>query len=154
MRLNDRCSDPIRIYCFAMDTDKPYAFITLESGPENNFAIIYDKRLRDRFQCNGPVMPQIYQESGSTSFSKVRIDLTTLRIIDDDFQFAQSSGNKRIPYGTAGDCYSMNQGNCRKGQFKIDLTGTLLSVRSDVTWQPQGLPKGIRIQVTHQVLRV
>lgn len=151
MRISDRCRDPIRVYCVAMDTESPSAYITLEAGRQNNFAIIHQKRLQDRFQCDGPTMPQIYQESGNTSFSKVKIDLSTLRIVDDDFQFAQSSGIKRIPYGTAGDCYSMNLGNCRKGKFKIDLTGTLLKVRPEVTWLPQGLPKGIRIQVKQGV---
>ena len=91
MRLNDRCRDPIRVYCVAMDTENPSAYITLEAGAENNFAVIHDKRLRDRFQCDGPTMSQTYGESGTTTFNKVKLDLRTLRLIDDDFRFSETT---------------------------------------------------------------
>ena len=48
-----------------------------------------------------------------------------MTIIADDFHYSTtSSGGKQIKYGEAGDCYSASKENCRKGKFKIDLTGT------------------------------
>ena len=47
-----------------------------------------------------------------------------MTIVADDFQYSTTSSGKQIKYGEAGDCYSASKENCRKGKFKIDLTGT------------------------------
>ena len=130
-----------------MASVSPKEFITLESGPENNYAIIYGQRLQDRYSCSGPARAKLYAERGTTKFSKVRLDLRTMTVIDNDFTFAESSpGGRNVPYGTAGDCYSVNPGPCRKGSFKVDLTRTRLRIEDSVEWSLQGFPNGLQIQ--------
>ena len=103
IHLSDRCQDPVRVYCRNMASVSPKEFITLESGPDNNYAIIYGQRLRDRYSCSGPARAKLYAERGTTKFSKVRLDLRTMTVIDNDFTFAESSPRGRnVPYGTAG----------------------------------------------------
>lgn len=64
-------------------------------------------------------MSQLYAERGSTSFEKVRLQRKPLALVENDFKFAISQlGGTDIPYGTAGDCYSV-QADCRKGSFKV-----------------------------------
>lgn len=146
VHVSDRCKDPIRVYCHDMESGPPQEFITLESGAKNNYAVIYHKRLQDRFSCSGPARTELYAEQGATNFTKVRLDLDRMNLISDDFTFAQTDQGKDVAYGTAGDCYSVNPGKCRKGSFKVDLRGTRLRVRDDVTWTLQGFPKGLQIQ--------
>ena len=129
-----------------MTSGVPKEFITLESGAENNFAVIYRERLQDRFSCSGPARTELYAEGGATNFTKVRFDLHAMKFISDDFTFAQSGEGKDVAYGTAGDCFSVNPGKCRKGSFKVDLRGTSLRVRDHVTWSFQGFPMGFQIQ--------
>ena len=47
-----------------------------------------------------------------------------MTIVANDFEYSTTSSGKQIKYGEAGDCYSASKENCRKGKFKIDLTGT------------------------------
>lgn len=102
-----------------MSTGSPREYITLPSGPDNNFAIIYDKRLQKRYECGGAETDQVYAESGTTKFSKVRLQLKPLSLKDSDFEFSVSNARgKQISYGTAGDCYSV-QNDCTKGSFKV-----------------------------------
>ena len=42
-------------------------------------------------------------------------------------------------YGRGGDCFSLGQ--CRRGGFKIDLSGTDLKLRDDIKWISWGAPK-------------
>lgn len=129
-----------------MRSNTPQEFITLESGTENNFAIVYAQRLRNWDDCSGAVRSTLYSDRGTTYFNKVRLDFTTMKILSNVFTFAQTQGGKDIPYGKAGDCYSKNSGNCRKGQFKVDLSGTRLRVRNDVNWKLSGWPKNLTMQ--------
>jgi thrombospondin motif-containing protein 9 len=122
MRLNPKCNRPVKVYCHDMHTSQPKEYLTLTQGLDNH-ARIYDRRLRPsiRNQCGGLNPGSLpYNEGGYTRFYKVRFDIPGLKIVPDDFQFASSAG-KPIPYGTAGDCYSSNLGNCRKGT--LDMGG-------------------------------
>ena len=56
----------------------------------------------------------------------------------DDFRFAVSEGNP-VKYGRGGDCFS--RGQCRRGGFKINLSGTGVKLRDDVKWGSWGAPK-------------
>jgi len=103
-----------------MSTGNPKEYLTLPSGPENNFAVIYGKRLQNRYDCGGAETEQTYGESGSTKFSKIRLQLEPLSVNDSDFIYSMSDAQgKQIPYGTAGDCYSVKT-DCRKGLFKVE----------------------------------
>ena len=66
----------------------------------------------------------VYSEAGLTNFTKVRLDLSTMTLVPDDFHYSTTSSGKKIKYGEAGDCFSASKEYCRKGEFKIDLTGT------------------------------
>eukprot|EP00794_Sanderia_malayensis_P014925 gene14925-16467_t len=143
------CSSPIKIYCHGMSGDSPQNYLTLPAGPINNFAMVYDKRLRteDRFLCNGPPASVTYSRAGTTRFHKIKINPRTLTIIRDDYTFADiDRDGRRIPFATAGDCFSANTSDCRRGQFMMDLSGTGLRVKSSVTWQVVSDKVGFRMQ--------
>lgn len=142
----------MKVYCHGMNTSTPKEFVTLPAGVQNNYAYIYAKRLPHRpysarYRCSGKPGPMNYTEAGLTKFRKVRVDLTRMAIIPDDYTFAKSDPfGRRIAYGTAGDCFSMHfGGNCRRGHFKIDLTRTGLRLKSSTEWQALGFPPGIEM---------
>lgn len=148
-QLTPKCEKSVKVYCHGMKTSNPKEYLTLALNSDNH-ARIYDKKLPRslRSQC-GATNPgsETYEEGGFTKFFKVRLNVDDASIVLDDFQFAVSEG-KHIPYGTAGDCFSSNLGNCRKGSFSIDLTGTGLRLQSSVSWSVDAntSPHGIRIQ--------
>ncbi|XP_050315831.1 A disintegrin and metalloproteinase with thrombospondin motifs 9-like isoform X2 [Anthonomus grandis grandis] len=134
----------VKVYCYKMDTPYPQEYISLHSD-QSNFAEIYDRRLRDLSSCpyNGQrrdncVCDNIGPEhSGRTIFWKVRLNTTSLQILGDDFTFSKQIKGHRIPYGTAGDCYS-SHGSCPQGQFSIDLRHTSFKLSSDIRWKNTG----------------
>ena len=69
------CSSPVKVYCHGMETSSPRDYLTLPAGPINNFAMVYDKRLRpeDRLRCSGTVSSVRYSRAGMTKFHKVGI---------------------------------------------------------------------------------
>ncbi|XP_035673972.1 uncharacterized protein LOC118414203 [Branchiostoma floridae] len=126
----------LRVYCHDMASLKPKEFLTLPSGPDENYAIFFGDRLVDAslWQCTGPFQDQ-WDKHGTTKFSKLRIqfDTSKVEVIGDDYTFAQTTGPNDVAYGQAGDCYSAKRG-CAKGTFKVDLTGTGLALAPEVHW--------------------
>ncbi|XP_044763903.1 A disintegrin and metalloproteinase with thrombospondin motifs 9 isoform X2 [Coccinella septempunctata] len=127
------------VYCFKMDTQTPEEYISFTNDLQN-YAEIYHKRLIDLNTCpdggrddNCHCADVSPERSGLTRFYKVRLDIRTMRIIGDDFTFVRQERGRRIPYGTAGDCYSKVEG-CGQGRFSIDLTGTSFRLTGDVGW--------------------
>ena len=146
------CNNPIKVYCFAMNTSYPKEFITLPAGVDKNYAYVYAERLPARpylarYKCSGKPGAINYSAAGLTKFRKVRLDLARMAIVRDDFTFAESEPfRRRIAYGSAGDCYSMNYGGaCRKGHFKVDLTHTGLRLNPSTQWQAIGFPPRIEM---------
>lgn len=135
----------LQVYCYQMMSNKPTEYITLKAGPMENFAEIYPKRLRNAWECpaNGSHSETCscedddYELSGGSYFSKVRLDLSSMRIIAEDKTFALMRGVRPPPYGTAGDCYSA-QGNCPQGRFSINLKETGIRLTSKVMWRSEG----------------
>ncbi|XP_078700188.1 uncharacterized protein LOC144926973 isoform X2 [Branchiostoma floridae x Branchiostoma belcheri] len=132
------CEDvSLRVYCHNMASEQPEEFLTLPSGPDNNFANIFADRLRVNYggRCNGPLQDPYTRSAGTTKFSKIRIKFenSKVKVIRDDYTFASTDGYNNVAYGEAGDCYSWKQG-CAKGTFKLNLTGTDLSLAPDVHW--------------------
>ena len=79
--------------------------------------------------------------------------MRTLTIIDTDFTYAETeTGGTAVPYGSAGDCFSANTSNCRRGKFMIDLSGTGLRVADGVSWRVASNTPGFNMQdfVNHQ----
>ncbi|XP_044177946.1 uncharacterized protein LOC122960114 [Acropora millepora] len=150
--VRSECDTPIKVYCHGMNASSPKELITLPSGVQNNYAYIYAKRLPHRpysarFRCAGKPGKFRYSEAGLTKFRRVRVNLTSMAIDRKDFTFAKSDSIvKNIPYGSAGDCFSMHYGEaCRRGHFKVDLALTGLRLRPSVQWKAIGYPPGIEM---------
>ncbi|XP_067053282.1 A disintegrin and metalloproteinase with thrombospondin motifs 9-like [Acropora muricata] len=134
--------NPVRLYCHGMNTATPREYITLQSGPERNFASFHRGRLLNFESCAGSVNsePKLTANYwGTTRFNKIRLDPASGLVQRDDFQFSKTEGNP-VRYGRAGDCYSAAS-KCHKGKFFIDLTGTGLRMRKEVEWEAWGTPK-------------
>ncbi|KAL4226991.1 A disintegrin and metalloproteinase with thrombospondin motifs 9 [Mactra antiquata] len=143
----------LEIYCKNMKKAMPQEFLNLPAGETENFSEIYPYRLKRQKTCpNNGTRPQTctdcrvrtYRNAGKTSYSKVKIDILTLKVQVTDLTFARSVNGKNIPYGSAGDCYSSNE--CPQGQFSINLSGTGLIVTQNTTWMSQGNHATQRIQ--------
>ena len=75
-------------------------------------------------------------------FSKIRVNPKNGLVKQNDFRFAISEGNP-VKFGRGGDCFSL--GECRRGGFQLDLSGTGLGLRDDIRWASWGAPKGSRM---------
>ncbi|XP_056131168.1 A disintegrin and metalloproteinase with thrombospondin motifs 9-like isoform X2 [Lampris incognitus] len=133
----------LKVYCAGMQTERPQEYITLRTGEGENFSEIFGFRLIDPTQCppNGSKREDCecrrdYTAAGFSAFSKVRLDVSKMHIITTDWQFAFTREGHRVPFATAGDCYSAAR--CPQGRFKINLSGTGLQVASDTRWITQG----------------
>ncbi|KAM9813380.1 A disintegrin and metalloproteinase with thrombospondin motifs 9 [Neosynchiropus ocellatus] len=133
----------LKVYCAGLRTENPQEYVTLTSGEGENFSEIFGFRLNDPTQCpdNGTRKEDCdcrrdYSAAGVTTFSKVRLDLVKMNIITTDWQFAFTPEGKRVPFATAGDCYSATR--CPQGRFRINLLGTGLRVAEDASWVSQG----------------
>ncbi|KAM7423138.1 hypothetical protein PAMA_010928 [Pampus argenteus] len=133
----------LKVYCAGMQTETPQEYITLTTGEGENFSEIFGFRLNDPTQCPANSSRREdcdcrrdYTAAGITTFSKVRLDLNKMNIITTDWQFAFTREGKRIPFATAGDCYSA--AHCPQGRFSINLSGTGFKVAEDTSWITQG----------------
>jgi len=61
-----------------------------------------------------------------------------------DFTFARQIHGAVVPYGEAGDCYSL--ANCPQGKFSINLTGTGLRVADHSSWIGVGNKPSVWLQ--------
>ena len=99
-----------------MQSSNPIEYLTLKSGESENYGEIYDKKLlSNQTKCRfGPrygkqcafCQSDTLQNHGFTSFAKVRLNITAMKIVEDDFAFAKVHYGNPVPFGTAGDCYS------------------------------------------------
>ncbi|KAI8503549.1 hypothetical protein Bbelb_185200 [Branchiostoma belcheri] len=126
----------LRVYCHDMGSGNPKEFLSLPSGPDENYAIVIPDRLDQNYMyvqhCTGPLQNP-YSEAGTTKFSKLRITFegSRVEVIQDDYTFAQTTGLQ----------------GCAKGRFKVDLTGTELSLAPGVHWEMGSYwPKYLTIQ--------
>uniref|UniRef100_A0A4W5QA44 ADAM metallopeptidase with thrombospondin type 1 motif 20 n=1 Tax=Hucho hucho TaxID=62062 RepID=A0A4W5QA44_9TELE len=131
------------IYCAEMQTDFPKEYVTLRSGQTDNYSEVYGYRLLNPFECpyNDTRRQDCdcrndYSAAGYTLFHKVRLDVSSLRIMTTDLKFSQTLLGRPVPFATAGDCYSAAK--CPQGQFSINLIGTGLKVAEATKWTSQG----------------
>lgn len=132
----------VSIYCHNM-TGTPQEYVTLKSGSRENYSMYYSRRAKDPNAC--PTTLAARQEEfddpsipyGQTMFEKIRILVQTMRIIENDYTFADIRG-KAQPFGTAGDCYSKSE-ECPQGTFSINLEQTGFRIRMKTHWQTEGL---------------
>ncbi|RNA19970.1 A disintegrin and metallo ase with thrombospondin motifs 20, partial [Brachionus plicatilis] len=132
----------VQIYCKDMHTSEPKEFITLKSGESRNFAEIYDKKLIHPTKCRyGPrygadcsfCESETVENHGITLFSKVRLNISSLSIIGDDFSFTNVLYGNLVPFGNSGDCYSLVP-ECQQGRLNIDLRGTNFVLDPSTKW--------------------
>ncbi|XP_071481500.1 A disintegrin and metalloproteinase with thrombospondin motifs 9-like [Diadema antillarum] len=134
----------LTIYCHGMASSTPAEYLTLPAGEAENYSEIYPKRLLNPTQCpnhgarddNCECTEYGHRQPGLTSFSKVRLNVTSLEVITDDATFSRVHLGHFIPYATAGDCYSAV--SCPQGRFHLSLNGTGLLVAADLDWATEG----------------
>ncbi|KAI8491969.1 hypothetical protein Bbelb_303420 [Branchiostoma belcheri] len=136
----------LRIYCYNMASGNPKEFLSLPSGPYENFAHVYPYRLLTAEQCNG-LTTRDYDYAGTTNFSKLRIkfDKSRIEVIRDDYTFARTTGvngyltsvgESRIEvtlWRRMAAAQTLATG-CAKGEFKVNLIGTKLKL-ANVEWK-------------------
>ncbi|XP_016299075.1 A disintegrin and metalloproteinase with thrombospondin motifs 9-like [Sinocyclocheilus anshuiensis] len=133
----------LKIYCSEMNTDSPKEYITLITGEEENFSEVFGYRLMDPTQCPFNLSRREdcqcrrdYTAAGLSTFTRVRMDLSTMTIITTDWKFAFIHEGHRVPFAMAGDCYSAAR--CPQGRFRINLSGTGFKVTESTRWISQG----------------
>uniref|UniRef100_A0AAR2JEP4 Peptidase M12B domain-containing protein n=1 Tax=Pygocentrus nattereri TaxID=42514 RepID=A0AAR2JEP4_PYGNA len=130
-------------YCSTMNTDNPKEYITLTSGERENFSEVFGFRLLDPMQCPSNLSRREdcqcrrdYTAAGLSTFTRVRLDLSKMTIITTDWTYAFTHEGHKVPFATAGDCYSAAR--CPQGRFRINLSGTGLQVAESTKWISQG----------------
>ncbi|XP_030632604.1 A disintegrin and metalloproteinase with thrombospondin motifs 9 [Chanos chanos] len=133
----------LKIYCSEMDTDNPKEYITLMTGERENFSEVFGFRLMDPTQCPSNLTRREdchcrrdYTAAGLSTFTKVRLDLRKMHIITTDWKFAFTREGHKVPFATAGDCYSAAR--CPQGRFSVNLSGTGFQVADSTKWISQG----------------
>src|SRR5690349_2131512 len=120
-----------------MNSDDPAEYVSLRKGTQENYSLFYSKRLNDMSKCeNGKGVHDESIHYGTTRFHKVRINIGTLQIVDDDYQFAHTVGRPQ-KFATGGDCYS-NTGSCPQGDFFVNFEGTGFRIRPSNSWEANG----------------
>ncbi|XP_072528272.1 A disintegrin and metalloproteinase with thrombospondin motifs 20 isoform X2 [Salminus brasiliensis] len=149
----------IQIYCTEMQTNFPKEYVTLRSGQTDNYSEVFGYRLNNPFECpyNGSRRQDCacrndYPAVGYTLFQRVRLDLSTMRIITTDVQFSQTLFGRPVPFATAGDCYSAAR--CPQGQFSINLTGTGLRVAESTKWISNGNYVSVKVHRSEDGTRI
>uniref|UniRef100_A0A8B9KFK5 ADAM metallopeptidase with thrombospondin type 1 motif 20 n=1 Tax=Astyanax mexicanus TaxID=7994 RepID=A0A8B9KFK5_ASTMX len=152
-------SKVIQIYCAEMQTNFPKEYVTLRSGQTDNYSEVFGYRLNNPFECpyNGSRRQDCacrndYPAVGYTLFHRVRLDLSTMRIITTDVQFSQTLLGHSVPFATAGDCYSAAR--CPQGQFSINLTGTGLKVAESTKWVSHGNYVSVKVHRSEDGTRI
>ncbi|XP_061825570.2 A disintegrin and metalloproteinase with thrombospondin motifs 20 [Nerophis lumbriciformis] len=152
-------SRTLQIYCTEMETDFPKEYVTLRSGQTDNYSEVYGYRLLNPFECpyNGSRRQDCscrndYSPAGYTLFHKVRLDLSTMRILITDFRFSHTPVGRPVPFATAGDCYSAAK--CPQGQFSINLMGTGLRVAESTKWSSQGNYVSVKVHRSEDGTRI
>ncbi|XP_020312119.1 A disintegrin and metalloproteinase with thrombospondin motifs 20 isoform X1 [Oncorhynchus kisutch] len=149
----------LQIFCAEMQTDFPKEYVTLRSGQTDNYSEVYGYRLLNPFECpyNGSRRQDCdcrndYSAVGYTLFHKVRLDISSLRIMTTDLQFSQTLLGRPVPFATAGDCYSAAK--CPQGQFSINLIGTGLKVAETTKWTSQGNYVSVKVHRSEDGARI
>lgn len=136
----------VEIYCHNMNSDDPAEYVTLRKGNQENYSLFYSKRSTDMSKCeNGKGIHDESIHYGTTRFNKVRININTLQIIDNDFQFSHTVGRQQ-KFATGGDCYS-NTGSCPQGDFFVNFEGTGFRIRPNTLWEANGTNSTIEYQI-------
>ncbi|XP_070073082.1 A disintegrin and metalloproteinase with thrombospondin motifs 15 isoform X2 [Drosophila takahashii] len=127
----------VNVYCHQMASRTPSEYVNVD--PQENYSIFYEYRTKQTTSCPPESRAHEYyndQNSGRTHFSKLRLNITDLRIVDNDFQFAETRGLPQ-KLGSAGDCYN-RIGQCPQGDFSINMKSTDFTIRPGTVWKTHG----------------
>ncbi|KAI5093665.1 A disintegrin and metalloproteinase with thrombospondin motifs 9 [Silurus meridionalis] len=134
---------PRHIYCSDMHTESPKEYITLTTGEDENFSEVFAYRLMDPTQCPSNLIHREecqcrrdYTAAGLSTFTRVRLDLSKMTIITTDWKYSYTREGHKVPFATAGDCYSAAR--CPQGQFRLNLSGTGFQVAESTQWNSHG----------------
>ncbi|XP_029407527.2 A disintegrin and metalloproteinase with thrombospondin motifs 9 isoform X2 [Bactrocera dorsalis] len=126
-----------RVYCHNMSSS-PKEYITVNHL--ENYSIYYDYKTSVPDRCPPESRNREFRDnstsSGRTNFRKIRVNLPDLRIIENDFTFAETVGTPQL-FGSAGDCYNRNK-ECPQGDFSINLEKTGFHIRAGARWDTFG----------------
>ncbi|XP_062585065.1 A disintegrin and metalloproteinase with thrombospondin motifs 9-like [Saccostrea cucullata] len=129
---------PVKVYCHNMSSpETAEEYVTLQ---RQNYFIGHDaSHLISFARCTRNSLPIM-----RTEFSKVRINIESMSVVQEDFTFAMTTGNsskvENVPFGTSSDCtaetwWEKRWGPCQlEGTFLIDLQDTGLSIVKSVGW--------------------
>ncbi|KAF4093598.1 hypothetical protein AMELA_G00003770 [Ameiurus melas] len=131
------------IYCSEMHTESPKEYISLTTGEGENFSEVFAYRLMDPTQCPSNLIHREecqcrrdYTAAGLSTFTRVRLDLSKMTIITTDWKYSYTREGHKVPFATAGDCYSAAR--CPQGRFRLNLSGTGFQVAENTQWISQG----------------
>ncbi|XP_046553822.1 uncharacterized protein LOC124263275 [Haliotis rubra] len=127
-----------RIYCHDMRTGNPREYLTLQFHNHGIFPAITNWNCGGEGKLPGSCLSYV----GEVWYEKIRVDLQTMEIKQDETTFARFSGNPP-KYGSAFDCYTMHYNRsvsqCGvKGEFTINLRKTGWIVSPDQKWREVG----------------
>ncbi|XP_037955485.1 A disintegrin and metalloproteinase with thrombospondin motifs 20 isoform X2 [Teleopsis dalmanni] len=126
-----------QIYCYDM-RNSPKEYVTV--NPNENYSIYYGYKTSDPDTCPPLSRHREHRDtninSGRTTFHKIRVNITDLRVIENDFIFANTIGTQQA-FGSAGDCYNRNM-ECPQGDFSINLEHTGFRIRPGTKWDRFG----------------
>ncbi|CAL1271033.1 unnamed protein product [Larinioides sclopetarius] len=125
------------VYCHAMNTLHPQEYINLR---DRNYAVIHSTSLGSQYDTSERCLTNNVgrecdcdrKDFGYSVFSKIALNISSLKLITDDYTFSQTYHGKPVPYGTAGDCF--RKPDCPQGMFFISLQGTGFRVAHDTNW--------------------
>lgn len=126
---------------------KPNVFCCFfTTGIKENYSLFYSKRSSDMSKCeNGKGSVDESIQYGTTRFEKIRLNINSMQVMEDDYIFAQITG-KPQQFASGGDCYS-NSGSCPQGDFFVNLEGTGFRIRPSTTWETSGANSTIGFQI-------
>ncbi|XP_042571823.1 A disintegrin and metalloproteinase with thrombospondin motifs 9-like [Cyprinus carpio] len=119
-------SSILQIFCAGMQSSFPKEYVTLRSGQNDNYSEVYGLQNPSECLYNGSrrqdcACRRDYAAAGYTIFHRVRLDLSSMRIITTDVKFSQTLLGRSV-----------------LGQFSINLSGTGLRVTESTKWVSQG----------------
>ncbi|GIY24194.1 a disintegrin and metalloproteinase with thrombospondin motifs 9 [Caerostris extrusa] len=125
------------VYCHAMNTAYPQEYINLR---DRNYAVIHSTNLGSQYDSSERcLVTNVDRECdcdrkdfGYTVFSKIALNVSSLKLIANEYTFSQTYHGKPVPYGTAGDCF--RRPDCPQGMFFISLQGTGFRIAHETNW--------------------
>ncbi|KAK6169074.1 hypothetical protein SNE40_020195 [Patella caerulea] len=119
----------IKVYCFGLNTGNPQAYVSLPPGNKH----FYPKYQYDH-SCG---LNDNFYRSGESVFTKIGLNVDTMTIRSEDYQFTQVLWGVNGEYAVAADCVQRPTQTCTQGNygsFKINTTGTGVIIDPKTTW--------------------